>query len=53
MCTGESTSLLRIKAQAKEVKAGAECGISLKGNDDIQVDDKLEIFEVEEVARTI
>ena len=51
--TGEINSLRRFKDDVKEVKAGAECGISLKGNDDIQVDDKLEIFEVEEVARTI
>lgn len=51
--TGEINSLRRFKDDVKEVKAGAECGISLKGNDDIQVDDRLEIFEVEEVARTL
>lgn len=36
--TGEINSLRRFKDDVKEVKAGAECGISLKGNDDIQVD---------------
>ncbi len=52
--TGEINSLRRVsKMTSKEVKAGAECGISLKNYDDIQVNDRLEIFEVEEVARTI
>lgn len=51
--TGEINSLRRFKDDVKEVKAGAECGISLKNYDDIQVNDRLEIFEVEEVARTI
>ena len=50
---GEINSLRRFKDDVKEVKAGAECGISLKNYDDIQVNDRLEIFEVEEVARTI
>ncbi len=37
----------------REVQAGNECGLSLKGYDDIKVDDQLEIFEITEVARTI
>ncbi|MBQ8829858.1 MAG: translation initiation factor IF-2 [Burkholderiaceae bacterium] len=51
--TGEINSLRRFKDDVKEVKAGAECGLSLKAMDDIQERDKLEIFEVEEVARTL
>jgi translation initiation factor IF-2 len=30
-----------------------ECGLSLKGYNDIVVGDTLEIFEVQEVARTL
>lgn len=37
----------------REVQAGNECGLSLKGYDDIKVGDQLEIFEVTEVARTL
>ena len=37
----------------REVQAGNECGLSLKGYDDIKVNDQLEIFEVTEVARTL
>lgn len=51
--TGELNSLRRFKDDVKEVKAGAECGLSLKGMDDIKENDRLEIFEVEEVARTL
>jgi translation initiation factor IF-2 len=51
--TGEINSLRRFKDDVKEVKAGAECGLSLKAMDDIKEGDKLEIFEVEEVARTL
>ncbi|EJN10076.1 translation initiation factor IF-2 [Herbaspirillum sp. YR522] len=51
--TGELDSLKRFKDDAKEVKSGFECGLSLKGYNDIQVGDHLEIFEVQEVARTL
>jgi translation initiation factor IF-2 len=37
----------------KEVKAGFECGLSLKGFNDLQIGDQLEIYEVVEVARTL
>jgi len=37
----------------KEVKAGFECGLSLKNYNDVQVGDQLEVFEVVEVARTL
>ncbi|MFZ6722345.1 translation initiation factor IF-2 [Undibacterium sp. Ji49W] len=51
--TGELDSLKRYKDDAKEVKAGLECGLSLKGYNEIQVGDQLEIFEVQEIARTL
>jgi translation initiation factor IF-2 len=51
--TGELESLKRFKDDAREVKAGFECGLSLKGYDDIKEGDQLEIFEVQEVARSL
>ena len=51
--TGELDSLKRFKDDVREVKAGFECGLSLKGYDDIKERDQLEIFEMQEVARTL
>ncbi len=51
--TGELNSLRHFKDDVREVKAGMECGLSLKGYDDIKEGDQLEIFEVTEVARTL
>jgi len=51
--TGELESLKRFKDDVKEVKFGFECGLSLKNFNDIQVGDQLEVFEVQEVARTL
>jgi translation initiation factor IF-2 len=51
--TGELDSLKRFKDDVKEVKAGFECGLSLKNYNDIQEGDQLEVFEVQEVARTL
>ncbi len=51
--TGELASLRHFKDDVREVKAGMECGLSLKGYDDIKEGDQLEIFEVTEVARTL
>jgi translation initiation factor IF-2 len=50
---GELDSLKRFKDDVREVKAGFECGLSLKGYNDIKVGDQLEAFEVVEVARTL
>lgn len=50
---GELDSLKRYKDDAKEVKAGTECGLSLKNYNDLLVGDQLEIFEIVEVARTL
>lgn len=51
--TGELDSLKRFKDDVREVKAGFECGLSLKNFNDIEVGDQLEVFEVVEVARTL
>ena len=51
--TGELASLKHFKDDVREVQAGNECGLSLKGHDDIKEGDQLEIFEVTEIARTL
>lgn len=51
--TGLLDSLKRFKDDVKEVKSGYECGLSLKNFNDIKVGDHLEVFEMEEVARTL
>lgn len=51
--TGDIASLKRLKDDAKEVKQNYECGILLRGYDAIEVGDKIEAFEVEEIARTL
>ncbi|MDB5799087.1 MAG: hypothetical protein JWL63_26 [Rhodocyclales bacterium] len=51
--TGELDSLKRFKDDAKEVRSNFECGLSLKNFNDIVEGDKLEIFEIQEVARTL
>ena len=43
--TGKVKSLFREKNEAKEVKAGLECGIGLKDFNDIKKSDILEIFK--------
>jgi translation initiation factor IF-2 len=51
--TGELDSLKRFKDDAREVKEGFECGLSLKNYNDINEGDQLEVFEIQEVARTL
>jgi len=51
--TGELDSLKRFKDDVREVREGFECGLSLKGYDDIREGDQLEVFEIREVARTL
>jgi translation initiation factor IF-2 len=51
--TGEIDALKRFKDDAREVKAGFECGISLKNFSDLKEGDQFEVFEVLEVARTL
>jgi translation initiation factor IF-2 len=51
--TGELEALKRFKDDVREVKSGFECGISLKGFQDIKEGDQFEVFEILEVARTL
>ncbi len=51
--TGEIDSLKRFKDDVREVKAGFECGMSVKNFNDLKVGDQFEIYEVQEVARTL
>jgi len=50
---GELDSLKRFKDDVREVKASFECGLSVRGYDDLKVGDQLEAYEVVEVARTL
>ncbi len=50
---GELDSLKRFKDDVKEVKNNFECGLSVKGFNDLQVGDKLEAYEIIEVARAL
>ncbi|MGH8669957.1 MAG: translation initiation factor IF-2 [Burkholderiales bacterium] len=51
--TGEIDSLKRFKDDVREVKAGFECGMSLKSFTDLKEGDQFEVFEVVEVARSL
>jgi translation initiation factor IF-2 len=51
--TGELDSLKRFKDDVREVKSNFECGLSLKNSNDLQIGDRLETFEMVEVARTL
>lgn len=51
--TGHLDSLRRFKDDVREVRQGFDCGITLRGNNDIEVGDQLEIFEIKEIARTL
>ena len=46
-------SLRRFKDDVAEVRAGLECGVVLEGTNDVKPGDMLEVFEVEERARTL
>jgi translation initiation factor IF-2 len=50
---GELESLRRFKDDASEVKSGTECGIGVKNYTDVRVGDSIEVFEVQEIARTL
>ena len=50
---GELESLRRFKDDANEVRNGVECGIGVKNYTDVQVGDKIEVYEKTEVARSL
>ena len=47
------SSLRRFKDDAKEVRAGLECGIRIEGFDDVKPGDTIESYEVIETARKL
>jgi translation initiation factor IF-2 len=51
--SGELDSLKRFKDDVKEVKENYECGLSLKGYNEIEEGDRLEAYEIVEVQRTL
>ena len=51
--TGEINQLKREKDDVNEVRAGFECGISIKNFNDIKVGDVIEGFEEQEVKRSL
>ena len=50
---GEIDTLKRFKDDVREVKSGFECGLTLKGYNDIKVNDQVEVYEILEIARTL
>ena len=50
---GGLSQLKRFKEDAREVRSGFDCGISLENFHDIQTNDVIECFEMEEVTATL
>ncbi len=50
---GTFSSLKRFKDDVREVEDGFECGISLKGNNDVMEGDVIEAFQIQKIARTL
>ena len=50
---GELESLRRFKDDVNEVRSGTECGIGVKGYNDVKVGDQIEVFERVETARQV
>ncbi|WP_104204894.1 translation initiation factor IF-2 [Billgrantia saliphila] len=50
---GELESLRRFKDDVQEVRNGMECGIGVKNYNDVQVGDKIEVFDQVRVERTL
>lgn len=49
---GEIGSLKRFKEDVKEVKAGMECGVTIKNFNDLKVGDVIEGYEIVEIKQT-
>ena len=50
---GTLESLRRFKDDASEVREGMECGIGVKGYNDVKVRDQIEVFEVTQIQREL
>ena len=51
--TGDLLSLKRFKDDAKEVAKGYDCGIQIKGFNDLKVNDLIEAFQEVEVKKKL
>ena len=50
---GSLKTLKRMKDEVKEVREGFECGMAFENYDNMQANDVIECFEIEEIARTL
>ena len=50
---GELESLRRYKDVVEEVRAGMECGLAVKGYKDIKPQDKIEVYDVQLIKRSL
>ncbi|MEY3667198.1 MAG: hypothetical protein RL572_738 [Pseudomonadota bacterium] len=50
---GELESLRRFKDEASSVRMGMECGIGVKNYTDVQIGDKIEVYQTTAVARSL
>lgn len=50
---GELSSLKRFKDDVKELRAGLECGLTIKNFNDIRVGDVIEAYEIIEIKQTL
>ena len=50
---GELESLRRFKDVVEEVRAGMECGLAVKGYKDIKAKDKIEVYDVQLIKRSL
>jgi translation initiation factor IF-2 len=50
---GELESLRRFKDDVQEVRNGVECGLAVKGYNDIRVGDKIEVYDVTIIKRSL
>ena len=50
---GELSSLKRLKDNVSEVKAGFECGLTIRNFDDFKEGDEIEVYELKEVKQKL
>ena len=51
--SGELESLRRFKDDVSEVRAGTECGVGVKGYNDVRPGDQIEVYEIKQLARQL
>lgn len=50
---GNIAALMRFRDEVKEVRQGTECGLSFENYQDLKEGDKIEVYEVEHIVRTL